>query len=158
MIGAHMCRVGKTARPWKTTAAGNVALTVVKPGQTLLDYGAGPYQRMRPQFEAKGVVYTAYDCCGGIGFLEMLNVKYDVVLVSNVLNTAVYADNPRRAYNIMLREICAAVADGGCLVANIPSSGPKSEWMTPTKLGEGLRRRFRVVVRLGSVCVARELR
>ena len=137
-------KAGKTARPWKTTQVYNTALkAVVKQGDKVLDYGSGPYQHVKQHIENLGATYFPYDSYGNIGTLTKNN---DVVMGSNVLNVAVYSDDPVKAYNNSLDEMKSALSPTGTLIVNMPTSGPKADWMSPTQLKEDLIKRFREVL------------
>lgn len=145
---------GATARPWKMTTTYRQALdNVIKTGDKVVDYGSGPYQNVKPHVEGKGATYTAFDRFGGIGSLEDIK-DADVVMGSNVLNTAVYAENPERAYNDALNEMADAMKGTATLVVNMPTSGPMAKWMTPARLEADLKQMFTNVTRKGEVMTA----
>ena len=136
---------GKTARPWKTTQVYKVALNgVIQPGDKVLDYGSGPYQNVKPSVLELGAEYYPYDAYGNIGKLTSNN---DVVMASNVLNVAVKAADPIAEYNRALDEMTSALSPDGTLVVNMPTSGPRADWMSPSQLGEDLMKRFNAVKR-----------
>ena len=144
----------KTARPWKTTTTYKRATEeVIKRGDTVLDYGSGPYQNVRSDVEKAGAKYTPYDKYHGIN-LGAIEGKYDVVMGSNVLNVASKFPNPEGSYNRSLDEMTAALKPGGRLVVNMPTSGPLSDWMTPARLKQDLESRFNNVSRKGETFVA----
>jgi len=133
---------GKTARSWKTTTTYNVALNnVIKQGDKVLDYGSGPYQKVKPSVVAKGAEYNAYDKYGNIGDSSMLHDN-DIVMGSNVLNVSIYADDPLQSYNNTLDEMTRALKPDGTLIVNMPSAGPRADWMSPAQLKKDLMLRF----------------
>jgi len=143
---------GKTARPWKTTKVYKTALNnVIKAGDKVLDYGSGPYQKVKPHVLELGAEYYPYDIHGNIGQLTPNN---DVVMGSNVLNVAVYSDDPLTAYNNALDEMKSVLRPTGTLVVNMPSSGPKADWMNTAQLQKDLMKRFNNVQRIGEVFIA----
>lgn len=147
-------KAGKTARPWETTQVYNVALAgVIKEGDKVLDYGSGPYQKVKPHVLALGAKYYPYDSYNNIGKLTTNN---DVVMGSNVLNVAVYANDPVIAYNDALDEMTNALSSSGTLVVNMPTNGPRADWMKPRQLGMDLMKRFNEVKRAtGETFIAR---
>lgn len=147
-------KAGKTARPWKTTQVYRTALKeVIKKGDKVLDYGSGPYQKVKPHVLALGAKYYPYDSYNNIGKLTTNN---DVVMGSNVLNVAVYADNPVVAYNNALNEMTNALNSSGTLVVNMPTSGPRADWMNAKQLGVDLMKRFNEIKKVtGETFIAR---
>jgi hypothetical protein len=146
----------KTARPWKATTTYNRAIEdAIESGDSVLDYGSGPYQNVRADVEGAGAKYTPYDKYHDIN-PNALRSKYDVVMGSNVLNVASKFPNPERSYNQSLDEMTAALNPGGRLVVNMPTSGPLSDWMTPARLQRDLESRFKNVSRKGETFVATE--
>ena len=145
---------GKTARPWKSTRVYKVALTdVIKPNDKVLDYGSGPYQIVKPFVLKLGAEYYPYDSYGNIGTLTSDN---DVVMGSNVLNVQSYEEDALQGYNNTLDEMTRALKPTGTLVVNMPTSGPRSDWMNPAQLKMDLMKRFNDVVRANSeVFIAR---
>lgn len=148
---------GKTARPWKTTTTYKTAVPLVKPGMKVVDYGSGPYQSVRGPIEQAGGTYVPFDRFGGIGSLEDI-ADADMVMASNVLNVQSKAANPRAAYDAVLAEIASVMKPNATLVANMPSNGPRSDWMSPKQLMEDLNKLFSDVSRSGEVVVARNPR
>jgi hypothetical protein len=145
---------GKTARPWKTTAVYKESLKHIKAGDRVVDYGSGPYQYVKDSITGAGAEYVPFDRFGGIGSIDDLR-DADVVMGSNVLNTATYSPDPQAAYSQAIREMAAAMKPGASLVVNMPGSGPRAEWMSPSRLKDDLGELFDDVTRKGDVVVAR---
>jgi len=150
-------QAGKTARPWKVTKTYKAALEIIKDGDNVLDYGSGPFQKVKSSVKSKGGKYFAFDRYGNIGDISFLKNK-DVVMGSNVLNTAVYADNPTKAYHEALNEMASALKPNGTLVVNMPSSGPQATWMNSIGLENDLKNIFKNVKRKGEVVFASGLK
>lgn len=155
----YILKAGKTVRPWKVTKTYNVALQfVIKKGDQVLDYGSGKYQFVKPKILALGASYYPYDQYGNIGNKSLLHDK-DVVMGSNILNTATYAKNPKQAYYSALKEMVHALKSTGTLVVNMPVDGPRADWMTPKQLEADLNSLFHNVKKyFGEVFVASSLK
>lgn len=105
------------------------------PGQSILDYGAGPEARHTAELRAMGFDVTAHDfgrnVRPGIHHPAALWRQYDVVLASNVLNTAATETLLHRT----LREITTCTEPGGVALVNLPSNPRKSAWPANRALG-----------------------
>jgi len=129
----YITQAGRTARPWKSTAVCKKAVEYISEGDKVLDYGSGPFQKIRPTIEALGAEYIPFDRYNNIGSMNDLH-NNDLVMLSNVLNVAVKASDPEKVYYNILHEAIGAAKTGGILVANIPKIGPMADWMTVEKL------------------------
>jgi hypothetical protein len=152
---------GKTARPWKSTVTYNAAQKIIKMGDRVLDYGSGPFQKVAPKVKDIGATYVPFDRYapeGMIGKMTDLSGN-DVVMGSNVLNTAVKAGELLQgeaaasaiegAYYGALNEMTGALKPTGKLVVNMPTSGPRADWMSPARLRKDLETRFGKVEKVG---------
>jgi len=147
--------MAKTARDWggkqKVYAA---AADVIKSGDSVMDFGSGPYGGAKEITENRGGIYTAHD--PGHGITGDLTKKYNVVLASNVLNVQSKTDTPLTSYNFILNLLQKITSTDGSLIVNMPTSGPKAEWMSPARLEADLKSRFTSVVRKGELVYARQ--
>jgi uncharacterized OB-fold protein len=117
----------KTSRNWKTTATSEAVRKYIKPGDKILDYGAGKNAIQAVKLRAEGYDVTAYDFWANpeVHDMDALKKKYDVVYASNVLNVQSSEDMFRRTMN----EISSVLVNGGIFVGNYPETPRK--WVEP---------------------------
>jgi len=153
MEGAEARAAAATSRPWKgRQKVYQAARSIIRPGDEVLDYGSGKYLEARPIVEEAGGRYFAHDPYQGIH--GDMNRKYDVVMGSNVLNVQSKARNAEGEYYEALDEMTDLVGRDGVLVVNMPLSGPRADWMTPSRLKADLQERFGSVKQQGEVFIA----
>jgi len=118
---------------------------------TVLDYGAGPEAMHTAALRELGLAVTAWEIGEnfreGVHDPEALSRRYNVVLASNVLNTA------SRWVDVlaMLDELGRAVLPGGRVIVNLPAEPRKDAWPPVKATGDAmlrreLQRRYRTVI------------
>jgi hypothetical protein len=142
-----------TARKWGGRQKVYRAVeSIVRQGDSVLDYGSGKLMEGRAAVVDRGGEYTPHDPYQGIQ--GDLSRAYDVVMASNVLNVQTKAEDAEGEYNRVLDELSGRVSETGTLVVNMPTSGPRADWMSPARLEADLKTRFKNVTRQGEVVYA----
>ena len=142
-----------TARKWGGRQKVYRAVeSIVRQGDSVLDYGSGKLMEGRAAVVDRGGEYTPHDPYQGIQ--GDLSRAYDVVMASNVMNVQTKAEDAEGEYNRVLDELSGRVSETGTLVVNMPHSGPRADWMSPARLEADLKTRFKNVTRQGEVVYA----
>ena len=143
-----------TARKWNGNQKVYKAVSdIVNEGDDVMDFGSGKLLEGKPAVVDNGGNYFAHDPYQGIN--GDLTRQYDVVMGSNVLNVQVKAgENAKQYYSKAINDMVSLVKDNGILVVNMPSNGPKAEWMSPQRLEKDLATMFNDVRRQGEVIYA----
>lgn len=147
----------KTARGGGAVGAEAVVPGFVKryvlPGQTVLDFGAGPEARHTIAMRGMGLQVTAYDfganVTPGLHDPRALERQYDVVLASNVLNVA---DTEALLLKTLNQIACAVRQPKGIALVNLPKNPRKGAWLGTSadeaRLMRLLMQRFETVQQL----------
>lgn len=135
------------------------AAKIARPGDRVLDFGAGPDAIHTVRLRAKGLDVTAHDFGQnrreGVHDPAALSRQYDVVFASNVVNVA----DTEALLQRTLDEIAAAVLPSGTAILNLPSDPRKRAWtgtrQDEARLGRLLQERFGSVRKLPRLWVCR---
>jgi SAM-dependent methyltransferase len=141
---AYVLGVNRTYR--KTLPGGATAVVprvvagAARPGDRILDYGAGTAAVHARELAARGLDVTAYDIGGNfdpaVHDPRALSRTYDLVYASNVIN--VQPDAFR--LELLLDAVAAVLRPGGRFVANYPE--PRKGDLAIAVVEAALRRRF----------------
>ena len=151
--GSFAQKAKRTATNFKTTKTYNHAATIIRHGDKVADYGCGPWMNFESVVSSAGATYVPFDRFHGMGSLREISDS-DVVVLSNVLNVACKHDDPEAAYYQIIKEAFDSVKESGYVVANIPSSGPRCDWMSSSRLLSDLSMIFKNTKKIGDVVQA----
>lgn len=117
-----------------------VVAAVARPGDRILDFGAGTAAVQARDLRAQGFAVTAHDIGSNVDPRvhdpRSLSRRYDLVYASNVLN--VQPDAFR--LEMLLDQVAGVLAPGGRFVANYPE--PRKGGLSIPEVEAILRRRF----------------